>query len=178
MNIANRLTMLRIFLIPVFLVVLYFVPGNTGLYWAAVIFVVASMTDFLDGYLARSRHLVTDFGKLMDPLADKLLVTAALVYFVSIHRFPAWAVILILGREFLISGFRQLAASKGIVMAAGIWGKVKTALTMVMVPIVLLEFLASWLVAVGNGLFVAVVFFTLLSAVDYLFKNKSVITDM
>ena len=130
MNLPNKLTMLRILLIPVFMVVLYWdFPGAT---WVAVaIFIVASFTDLLDGKIARKYNLVTDFGKFADPLADKMLVTAALLWFVEIGQMPAWALLIVLVREFAVSGLRMVASDKGRVIAAGWSGKVKTASTMV-----------------------------------------------
>ena len=130
MNLPNKLTMLRILLIPVFMVVLYWdFPGAT---WVAVaIFIVASFTDLLDGKIARKYNLVTDFGKFADPLADKMLVTAALLWFVEIGQMPAWALLIVLVREFAVSGLRMIASDKGRVIAAGWSGKVKTASTMV-----------------------------------------------
>ena len=130
MNLPNKLTMLRILLIPVFMVVLYWdFPGAT---WVAVaIFIIASFTDLLDGKIARKYNLVTDFGKFADPLADKMLVTAALLWFVEIGQMPAWALLIVLVREFAVSGLRMIASDKGRVIAAGWSGKVKTASTMV-----------------------------------------------
>ena len=130
MNIANKLTLLRVFLIPVFLVVLYW--GFPYSQYAALgIFILASLTDFLDGYLARSRNLITDFGKFMDPLADKVLVVTAMLWFVQTGVMPAWAVAVVIFREFAVSGMRLIAVEGGRVIAAGWSGKVKTASTMV-----------------------------------------------
>ena len=144
MNLPNKLTMLRILMIPVFLVVLYLgIPGGT--YIALAVFVLASVTDFADGYLARSRGLVTDFGKFMDPLADKMLVMAAMLWFVEAGRMPAWAVLIVVVREFAVSGLRLIAVDNGRVIAAAWSGKVKTASTMVgiclmLLPVALLVF--------------------------------------
>ena len=137
MNLPNKLTMLRILLIPVFMVVLYWdFPGAT---WVAVaIFIIASFTDLLDGKIARKYNLVTDFGKFADPLADKMLVTAALLWFVEIGQMPAWALLIVLVREFAVSGLRMIASDKGRVIAAGWSGKVKTASTMVCIVLMLL----------------------------------------
>ena len=130
MNTANKLTILRVFLIPVFLLVLYLqVPGAN--YWALAIFIAASLTDTLDGYIARHYNQVTDFGKFMDPLADKCLVVAAMLWFVEIGQMPGWALLVVIIREFSVSGLRMVAADKGRVIAAGWSGKVKTASTMV-----------------------------------------------
>ena len=130
MNTANKLTILRVFMIPVFLLVLYLDVPNAN-YWALAIFVIASLTDTLDGYIARHYNQTTDFGKFMDPLADKCLVTAAMLWFVEIGQMPAWALLVVIIREFGVSGLRMVAADKGRVIAAGWSGKVKTASTMV-----------------------------------------------
>ena len=130
MNTANKLTILRVVMIPAFLLVLYLdVPGAS--WWALAIFVAASVTDTLDGYIARHYDQITDFGKFMDPLADKCLVTAAMLWFVEVGRMPAWALLIVIVREFGVSGLRMVAADKGRVIAAGWSGKVKTASTMV-----------------------------------------------
>ena len=136
MNTANKLTLLRVVMIPAFLLVLYLdVPGAS--YWALAIFVAASLTDTLDGYIARHYNQVTDFGKFMDPLADKCLVVAAMLWFVEIGQMPAWAVLIVVIREFAVSGLRMVAADKGRVIAAGWSGKVKTASTMVCIVLML-----------------------------------------
>lgn len=126
MNLANKLTLLRIFLIPAFLV--FILPKGIpfGKTIATVIFIVAAITDKIDGYIARSRNQITTFGKLMDPLADKLLVSAALITFVEFHVIPGWIAVVIIAREFAVTGLRTVAAAEGIIMAAGWWGKIKT----------------------------------------------------
>ena len=132
MNLPNKLTLLRIILIPVFMVVLYW--GFPGATWVALaIFIIASLTDMLDGKIARKYNLVTDFGKFADPLADKMLVTAAMLWFVEIGQMPAWMLLIVICREFAVSGLRMIASDKGRVIAAGWSGKVKTAATMVCV---------------------------------------------
>ena len=139
MNLPNKLTTFRVILIPFFVFFLlapYF--EGYGNYIALVIFIVASLTDFLDGKIARKYNLVTNFGKFMDPLADKILVTAALIYFIPLRLAPAWIVILILAREFLVTSLRLIASGKGIVIAADKWGKYKTATTMVWICYALL----------------------------------------
>jgi len=174
MNIANKLTLLRVFMIPIFLFVLYVFEGQAANYVAAGIFIVASLTDFLDGYLARKMNLVTDFGKFMDPLADKLLVVAALIYFVEVGELSAIVVIIIVSREFVISGFRLMAALNSKVIAASIWGKVKTFTTMVMIIVLLFNIthpLIQWLEVI---LIFAATMFTVISAIDYIIKNISV----
>ena len=169
MNIANKLTMLRVFLIPVFLVVLYWgFPYSQ--YMALAIFIAASVTDFVDGYLARSRNLVTDFGKFMDPLADKVLVVTAMLWFVQSGVMPAWAVAVVIFREFAVSGMRLIAVEGGRVIAAGWSGKVKTASTMVCLCLMFLP-LPAWL----NWVCVAVIVLTTLwSGVEYFVKNRDV----
>ena len=168
MNLPNKLTMLRILLIPVFMVVLYF-PGAT---WVAVaIFIIASFTDLLDGKIARKYNLVTDFGKFADPLADKMLVTAALLWFVEIGQMPAWALLIVLVREFAVSGLRMIASDKGRVIAAGWSGKVKTASTMVCIVLMFLP-IPGWL----NTVCVAVIAITTLySGVEYFVLNRDII---
>ena len=154
MNTANKLTLLRVVMIPAFLLVLYLhVPGAN--YWALAIFALASITDTLDGYIARHYNQITDFGKFMDPLADKCLVTAAMLWFVEIGQMPAWALLIVIVREFAVSGLRMIAADKGRVIAAGWSGKVKTASTMVCIVLMLLP-IAYWV----NSICVAVIVLT------------------
>lgn len=167
MNTANKLTMLRVILIPVFLIVLYW--GFTySAYVALGIFAVASLTDFADGYIARSRGQVTDFGKFMDPLADKVLVVSALVWFAETGLMPAWAVLIVIIREFAVTGLRLVASDTGRVIAAGTSGKIKTAATMICI---VLMFLPIPQVAVTVCIAV-IVLVTLYSGVEYFIKNK------
>lgn len=175
MNLPNKLTILRVILIPVFLLVLFLSPAPMNRYVAVAIFVVASLTDFLDGYLARKWNLVSNFGKFMDPLADKLLVMAALVSMVELGDLPSWVVIIILAREFAITGFRTLAMEANIVMAASWWGKVKTTIQMIMIIIVLLELPFAGISVIEKILVGLAVFFTILSGADYIMKNKQVL---
>ncbi len=173
MNIPNQLTMGRIVMIPIFIVV-YLLGYNYG---AAIIFIIAAATDALDGHLARKWNLVSNFGKIMDPLADKLLVMAALVCMVETGQIYGWMVIVILGREFLISGFRAVAAAQGIVIAAGMTGKIKTVLQMVAIPLLLLEnwpFALFTNVPVDQYVLWAAVGMTIISGVEYLVKNIKV----
>ena len=170
MNLPNKLTMLRVILVPVFMAVLY--CDFPGAAWVAlVIFVVASLTDLLDGKIARKYGLVTDFGKFADPLADKMLTTAALLWFVENGQMPAWALLIVLIREFAVSGLRMIASDKGRVIAAGWSGKVKTASTMVCIVVMFLPVppvvntVCVWIIA-GT---------TLYSGVEYFLKNKDVI---
>ena len=173
MNLPNKLTVLRIALIPVFMAVLYWgFPGAN--YVALVIFILASLTDLLDGKIARARNLVTDFGKFADPLADKMLVTAAMLWFVEIGQMPAWALLIVICREFAVSGLRMLASDAGRVIAAGWSGKVKTASTMVCVVLMFLP-----IPAVLNTVCVwVIVVTTLYSGVEYFAKNKDVFRSM
>ena len=173
MNTANKLTMLRVVMIPAFMVVLYLgFPGYN--YVALAIFALASATDWLDGYIARRYNQTTDFGKFMDPLADKCLVTAAMLWFVEVGQMPAWALLTVIVREFAISGLRMNAATTGRVIAAGWSGKVKTASTMVCIILMLLP-----IPAVVNTLCVAVIVLTTIySGVEYLMKNLDVISNV
>lgn len=175
MNLANKLTMLRVFMIPVFLVVLFMAPEPMNRYVAVLIFIVASLTDMLDGKIARKYNLVSNFGKFMDPLADKLLVMSALVSMVALKDLAAWVVIVILAREFTITGFRTLAMEANIVMAASWWGKVKTTVQMIMIPVVLLNLPYGCMPMVETALIYLSVFFTIFSGADYMIKNKQVL---
>ena len=175
MNLANKLTMLRVVMIPVFLLVLFLGPEPMNRYIAVVIFIVASLTDMLDGKIARKYNLVSNFGKFMDPLADKLLVMAALVSMVALKDLAAWVVIVILAREFTITGFRTLAMEANIVMAASWWGKVKTTVQMIMIPVVLLKLPFGCMPMVETVLIYLSVFFTIFSGADYMIKNKQVL---
>ena len=173
MNLPNKMTLLRIILIPVFMVVLYW--GFPGATWVALaIFIIASLTDMLDGKIARKYNLVTDFGKFADPLADKMLVMAAMVWFVEIGQMPGWALLVVLVREFAVSGLRMVASDKGRVIAAGWSGKVKTASTMVCVILMFLP-----IPALLNTLCVAVIVVTTVySGVEYFVKNRDCLSDM
>ena len=169
MNTANKLTMLRIFLIPVFLVVLY-LDFPFHMLFALAIFILASVTDFVDGYIARHYNLVTDFGKFMDPLADKMLVMSALLWFVEAGRLPAWAMLVVVAREFAVTALRLIAVERGRVIAAAWSGKIKTASTMVCICLMLL-FARLWL----DVLCAAVILVTTVySGVEYFVKNRDV----
>ena len=179
MNLPNKLTMLRILLIPVFMLVLYW--GFPGATWAALaVFVIASLTDLLDGKIARKYNLVTDFGKFADPLADKCLVTAAMLWFVEIGQMPAWALLIVIVREFAVSGLRMIASDKGRVIAAGWSGKVKTASTMAAIVIMLL--MNEPRMPVPNVLnflcVVVIVVTTLYSGVEYFVLNRDIIATV
>ena len=170
MNLPNKLTLLRILLIPVFMGILYWgFPGAN--YAALAVFIIASFTDLLDGKIARKYNLVTDFGKFADPLADKMLVTAAMLWFVEIGQMPAWALLIVVVREFAVSGLRMIASDKGRVIAAGWSGKVKTASTMVCIVLMFLP-----IPSIVNTICVWVITLTTLySGVEYFMKNKDVI---
>ena len=170
MNVANKLTMLRVLMIPVYLVLWSLDTAWSG-YAALAVFVLASLTDLLDGQIARSRGLVTDFGKFMDPLADKMLVVAALLWFVEIGQMPGWALLVVIVREFAVSGLRMIAADKGRVIAAGWSGKVKTASTMVCIVLMFLP-----IEPLFNQICLAVIVLTTIySGVEYFLKNGDVL---
>ena len=173
MNTANKLTILRVIMIPAFLLVLYLnIPYAN--YWALVIFALASITDTLDGYIARHYNQVTDFGKFMDPLADKCLVIAAMLWFVEVGLMPAWALLVVIVREFGVSGLRMVAADKGRVIAAGWSGKVKTACTMVCILLMLLP-----IPDIVNTICVAIIVLTTIySGVEYFAKNIDVLSEV
>ena len=170
MNLANKLTMLRVVMIPAFVIVLY-ADFEGCRYVALALFAIASFTDFLDGYIARSRNLVTDFGKFMDPLADKVLVMTAMLMFVSWGQMPAWVLAVVLARELAVSGLRMIAATEGKVIAAAWSGKVKTASTMVCIILMLLP-IPRVLNTVCWGIILVT---TVYSGVEYFTKNKHVI---
>ncbi len=177
MNLPNKLTIFRVILIPFFVLCFYLpvIPFNNVV--ACVIFCVASITDFLDGYLARRDGLVTNFGKFMDPLADKLLVGAALICLIESGQLPAWAVVIIISREFIISGFRLIASDNGVVIAASYWGKFKTVTQMVMVILMLLNFPGAIFAVITRVVMWAAIILTVVSLVDYVIKNKDVLKD-
>ena len=176
MNTPNKLTVARMIIVP-FLVVFLLTGwgGDANRYISLALFVVASVTDWFDGYLARKNNLVTNFGKFMDPLADKLLVCSAMICMIELNRLPAWFVIIIIGREFIISGFRLIAAENGIVIAANYWGKFKTASQMIMIILLILNF---------DGIFVTLeqlfiwlsLALTIISLITYIWQNKSVLS--
>lgn len=176
MNTPNKLTVARMIIVP-FLVVFLLTGwgGDANRYISLALFVVASVTDWFDGYLARKNNLVTNFGKFMDPLADKLLVCSAMICMIELNRLPAWFVIIIIGREFIISGFRLIAAENGIVIAANYWGKFKTVSQMIMIILLILHF---------DGIFVTLeqlfiwlsLALTIISLITYIWQNKSVLS--
>ena len=178
MNLPNKLTILRTIMIPVFLIFLY-IPGlgMTGDVLAAAIFVLASFTDFLDGKIARKYNLVTNFGKFMDPLADKLLVCSALIALVDLDRIPAWVVIIIIAREFIISGFRLIASDNGVVIAASYWGKFKTTFQMIMIILLILNIDYPYSNIVNLVIMYIALALTIISLLYYIIKNYKVFID-
>jgi CDP-diacylglycerol--glycerol-3-phosphate 3-phosphatidyltransferase len=176
MNLPNKLTILRVLMIPFFVVFMLMNITAVDKWIALALFVAASLTDFLDGYIARKYNLVSNFGKFMDPLADKLLVGAAMICLVEMGRLPAWIVIVIISREFIISGFRLVASDNGIVIAASYWGKFKTVFQMAMI-IVLIANLGGFFGMVETALIWISLILTVVSLVDYVAKNVDVLKD-
>ena len=175
MNVPNRLTILRVAMIPLFVIAMLWQQLPYSDYIAGGLFIAACITDFFDGYLARKYNQVTTFGKFMDPLADKLLVCSAMICFIELDKLPAWIVIIIIGREFIISGFRLIAAENGVVIAANYWGKFKTASQMVMIILLLADLggifdtLAQIFIWISLAL-------TVISLITYIWQNKSVLS--
>lgn len=191
MNLANKLTIIRIFLVPVFLIFIA-LKIDYGTFIATFIFILASLTDKLDGYIARSRNQITTFGKFMDPLADKLLVTSALISLVELQVIPGWAAVIIIAREFAISGLRTIAAGDGVVIAASWWGKIKTVIQIIAIIALLLKvninnsqillekftsnsILHELYVYLPEIMLYIAVIITILSGIDYFNKNKHTI---
>lgn len=180
MNLPNKLTMARVIMIPFFVIFMLTGWGGEASKWISLaIFIVASLTDLLDGHIARKHNLVTNFGKFMDPLADKLLVCSALICFVAIPSgpMPAWVVIVIMSREFIISGFRLVASDAGVVIAASYWGKIKTVVQMLMSILLIFNFEGSVINIVENVFIYAAVILTVISLIDYMVKNWNVMQD-
>lgn len=177
MNLPNKLTILRVIMIPFFVVLLLLEGGTnqTYRYAADVVFILASLTDLLDGKIARKYNLVTNFGKFMDPLADKLLVCSALICLIELGQVPAWMIIVIISREFIISGFRLVASDNGVVIAASYWGKFKTVFQMLAVILLIANIPALSLVS-DLCLWIALIL-TVISLVDYIAKNHKVLTE-
>jgi CDP-diacylglycerol--glycerol-3-phosphate 3-phosphatidyltransferase len=188
MNLPNKLTMLRVIMIPFFVI---FLLGSTGQwgwfnnlfsgimeytrYIALVIFILASLTDLLDGKIARKYNLVTNFGKFMDPLADKILVCSALICLISLGQLPAWYVLIIIAREFIISGFRLIASDNGVVIAASYWGKFKTTAQMILVVLLIANI--SQLQIITVFFYWAALILTVVSLIDYIGKNFKVLSE-
>ena len=177
MNLPNKLTILRVIMIPFFVAALLYDGGadQNMRYVAAALFIIASLTDMLDGKIARKYNLVTNFGKFMDPLADKLLVCSALICMIELRELPAWMVIIIISREFIISGFRLVASDNGVVIAASCWGKFKT--TFQMIGVVLLIFNIPVLSTLTTIIVWIALALTVISLVDYIVKNAGVLTE-
>mgnify|MGYP002857812502 CR=1 FL=1 len=177
MNLPNKLTVLRVILIPFFVFFLLFDPSNDTFKWISLaIFIVASLTDMLDGKIARKCNLITDFGKFMDPLADKLLVCSAMIGLIELGRIPSWIVIIIIAREFTISGFRLIAADNGRVIAASYWGKFKTTFQMIMVIMMIANIELTWFRILTQIVMWIALALTVVSLIDYLVKNKDVMS--
>ena len=175
MNLPNKLTMFRVILIPFFVVFLLVDITPVDKWIALAVFIIASLTDMLDGKIARKYNLVTNFGKFMDPLADKLLVCSAMICLVELARIPAWVVIIIIAREFIISGFRLVASDNGVVIAASYWGKFKTVFQMLMICLMIADL--EPLTLVTQIIMWVALALTVVSLVDYLMKNKSVMKE-
>ena len=177
MNLPNKLTMLRLVLVPVVMAVLLLpmIPWQVAYSVGVVLLALTSLTDMLDGKIARKYNLITNFGKFMDPLADKLLVSAAMICLIELGRIPAYIVVIIISREFIISGFRLIASDNNIVIAASMWGKYKTVFQMVMVILMLANIPA--LQTVTTIVMWIATILTIVSLVDYVYKNKSVLSD-
>ena len=177
MNLPNKLTILRVIMVPFFVLFMLTDIGGPANKWISLIlFVVASLTDLLDGKIARKYNLVTNFGKFMDPLADKLLVCSAMICLIEMNKLDAWIVIVIISREFIISGFRLVASDSGVVIAASYWGKFKTVFQMAMI-IVLIADLGGFFDMLGTVLVWVALALTIISLLDYVFKNKQVLTQ-
>lgn len=177
MNLPNKLTTLRVIMIPFFVFFLLWQNGENYTFRmiALALFIIASLTDLLDGKIARKYNLVTNFGKFMDPLADKLLVCSALICLIELNALPAWMVIIIISREFIISGFRLIASDNGVVIAASYWGKYKTTFQMVSVVLLILDIPALAFVTT-ICVWIALVL-TIVSLVDYIYKNHKILTE-
>jgi CDP-diacylglycerol--glycerol-3-phosphate 3-phosphatidyltransferase len=177
MNLPNKLTLLRVAMIPLLVVCMLVPMGISWQKWIAVaLFILASLTDLADGKIARKYNLITNFGKFMDPLADKLLVCSALICLVELHQIPAWIVLIIIAREFIVSGFRLVAVDQGVVIAASMWGKVKTTVQMIMI-ILMIANIPQLAVLTQIAMWLALAL-TVISLVDYVAKNRNVIKDV
>ncbi len=183
MTTPNKITVFRIFLVPIFTIVFLLesaFPDSKMMidYIAVAIFAIASLSDFFDGYLARKNNEVTDFGKLMDPLADKLLVCTALICFVQLREnFPSWCAAVVVIREFIISGFRQLAAEKKTIIMASMWGKAKTVVSLIMCIMFIVDWQYSWFFTLETIAMWIATILTVISLIDYLVKNWQVMRD-
>lgn len=178
MNLPNKLTIFRVILIPFFVFFLLSKPDDFIFRMIALsIFIVASLTDMLDGKIARKYNLITNFGKFADPLADKLLVCSAMICLIETGQIPSWVVIIIIAREFIISGFRLIASDKGVVIAANYFGKFKTVFQMLMVIVMVANLNIPYWTLIGNILMYVALFLTILSLVVYMYQNRKVLAD-
>ena len=178
MNLPNKLTMARVIMIPFFVIFMLTGWGGEASKWISLaIFIVASLTDLLDGHIARKHNLVTNFGKFMDPLADKLLVCSAMICLIPSGKLPTAIVIVIIAREFIISGFRLIASDNGVVIAASYWGKFKTTFQMLMVIVLILNIQMSFFQILGVILTYVALILTVVSLIDYIVKNKDVLKE-
>lgn len=178
MNLPNKLTIFRVILIPLFVFFLLSKPDDFIFRMIALsIFIVASLTDMLDGKIARKYNFITNFGKFADPLADKLLVCSAMICLIETGQIPSWVVIIIIAREFIISGFRLIASDKGVVIAANYFGKFKTVFQMLMVIVMVANLNIPYWTLIGNILMYIALFLTILSLVVYMYQNRKVLAD-
>ena len=178
MNLPNKLTLFRVILIPFFVFFLLSqAAGEASDTIALIIFVIASLTDWLDGKIARKYNLITDFGKFMDPLADKLLVCSAMICFVELHKLPAWIVVIIIAREFIISGFRLIAADNGVVIAASIYGKFKRVTQMAMIILLLIDIDQPAYRTLTQVIIYLALIMTVVSLCEYIYKNRGVLKE-
>lgn len=176
MNTPNKLTVARMILVPFLVVFLLTGWGGEANRWICLaIFVAASVTDWFDGHLARKYNLITNFGKFMDPLADKLLVCSAMICMIEVDKLPAWVVIIIIGREFIISGFRLIAAENGIVIAANYWGKFKTVSQMIMIILLIVDFGGFFAILTEVFIWLSVAL-TVISLLTYIMQNRKVLS--
>ena len=176
MNTPNKLTVARMILVPFLVVFMLTGWGGEANRWICLaIFVAASVTDWFDGHLARKYNLITNFGKFMDPLADKLLVCSAMICMIELDRLPAWVVIIIIGREFIISGFRLIAAENGVVIAANYWGKFKTVSQMIMIILLIVDFGGVFAILTEVVIWLSVAL-TVISLLTYIMQNRKVLS--
>lgn len=177
MNLPNKITLFRVCMIPIFLIFMLVQGIPYSNYIAVAIFIIACLSDALDGHIARKNNLVTNFGKFMDPLADKLLVCSALICFVQLQLIPAWIVILIIAREFIISGFRLVASDNGIVIAASFWAKLKTTAQMILCILLIVNFDYSIFNILEQVFIYISLILTVVSLFDYIYKNYKVLGE-
>ena len=177
MNLPNKITIFRVCMIPIFLVFMLVDAIPNGNYIAAVLFIIACLSDALDGHIARKHNLVTNFGKFMDPIADKLLVCSALICFVALSYIQAWIVIVIIAREFIINGFRLIASDNGVVIAASYWGKFKTIAQMIMCILLIIQLPFAWVDVIEQVFIWLSLVLTVVSLCEYIWKNKNVLKE-